>query len=194
MTSGINTAQLAAPSPTVQGGIYRAPLGTTLPTDTTTDLDDAFISLGYVDDDGVTVNIDRPSTDQYAWGGDLVASLQQHYAPTLTFKLYQIIDPDVLKAVHSDSNVTVQAATSSAGTITTVQMNAKLNINSTWIVDATYQSAAIRLAIPVARVTQVGNFVLTHKSLAVYPVTVKALADANRNHVYMITDDGITTA
>jgi hypothetical protein len=61
MTGGNNDAQIIAPSPKIGGGLYRAPLGTTLPTDTTTSLNVAFISLGYVDDDGVTVNIDRPS-------------------------------------------------------------------------------------------------------------------------------------
>lgn len=194
MTSGINVDQIVAPSPTIQGGVWRAPLGTELPTDTTTTLDVAFTSLGYVDDDGVTLNVDRPSTDHYAWGGDLIASLQQHYAPTWTFKLYQVLDPDVLKAVHSDSNVTVTAATSSSGTLTTVNMNALLNVNSAWTIECFYQSNTIRFAMPKARVVSVGTQQFTHKNLAVLPVTLKPFPDANGNFCYQITDDGILSA
>lgn len=194
MTGGIDVAQIAAPSPNIQGGFWRAPLGTALPTDTTTELDPANISLGYIDDDGVTLNIDRPNTKQFAWGGQLVASLQQHYATTFTFKLYQVLDPDVLKAVHSDGNVTVTPATSTTGTITKVTMNATLNVNSTWTIEAFYQQATIRLALPNARVTQVGHYQLTHKTLAVYPVTLEAFPDNNGNFVYQISDDGILAA
>jgi hypothetical protein len=194
MTGGINVDQIVAPSPNITGGLWRAPRGTALPTDTTTTLNVAFNSLGYLDDDGVTLNIDRPSTDHYAWGGDLIASLQQHYAPTWTFKLYQLLDPDVLKAVHSDGNVTVVAATSSSGTLTTVNMNATLNVNSAWVVEAFYQSSTIRFTMPNARVVQIGTQQFTHKNLAVIPVTLKPFPDANGNFCYQITDDGILSA
>lgn len=191
--SGIQIADIAAPSPNVMGGIWRAPLNTTAPIDTSTVLATPFVSLGYVDDDGVTLNIDRPSTKQYAWGGSLVAALQQHYAATFTFKLYQIVDPDVQKVIHSDANVTVTAATSTTGTITTVKMNAVLNVNSMWVIEGYYQNVSMRLVVPNARVTQVGNFVLTHKSLAVYPATLEAFPDNNGDFVTIITDDGIHT-
>ena len=194
MTSGINVDQIVAPSPTISGGVWRAPLGTTLPTDTTTSLNEAFTSLGYVDDDGVTLNVDRPTADHYAWGGDLIASLQQHYAPTWTFKLYQVLDPDVLKAVHSDSNVTVTAATQSAGTLTTVNMNALLNVNSAWTIECFYQANTIRFTMPKARVATVGAQQFTHKNLSVLPVTLKPFPDANGNFCYQITDDGILAA
>lgn len=192
--SGNNDGQIIAPSPQVGGGVYRAPLGTALPTDTTTALNVAYIPLGYVDDDGITINIDRPSTDHYAWGGSLIASLQQHYAPTWTFKLYQVLDPDVLKAIHSDGNVTVTAATQTMGTLTTVTMNATLNVNSVWVIDAFYQSNSVRMALPNARVVQVGNYQLTHKNVAVYPVTLKPFPDASGNFAYQYTDDGVFSA
>jgi hypothetical protein len=193
MTSGNTVLQVAAPSPNVSGGLWRAPLGTTLPTDSTTSLDAAYVPLGYVDDDGVTRKEDRPNTKQYAWGGSLVASLQEHYAVTFTFKLYQVIDPDVLKAVHSDSNVTVTAATSTVGTLTAVTMNPKLNVNSAWVIEGFYQTSTMRLAIPIARITQVGDMKITHKTLAVYDVTLESFPDSNGNFVYQYWNDGIHT-
>lgn len=186
-------SEIVAPSPNVAGGIWRAPLGTTLPTDTSSDLDAAFVQLGYADDDGVTRKEDRPNTKQYAWGGTLVASLQEHYACTFTFKLLQILNPDVLKAAHSDDNVTVTAATSTVGTITTALLNPKLNINSSWVIEGYYQTAELRLIIPIARITAIGDFKITHKALSMYDLTLETFPDADGNFVTEVWNDGIVS-
>lgn len=191
MTSGIDIAQIAAPSPPVAGGLYRAPAGSTLPTDTSTALDAGFVSLGYVDDDGVTMRIDRPNNPQFAWGGQKVATLQQHYNLSFVFKLMQPLDPDVLKAVHSDANVTVTAATPSAGTMTTTKMNALLNVNSAWVVEGNYQLATMRIVIPNARISLTADTQFSHKALAVYNATLEAFPDNNGNFAYQYWNDGI---
>ena len=170
--AGNSVLEIAGLAPPISGGISRAPLGTTLPTNTTTALDAGFVSLGYVDDDGVTLKEDRPTNKQYAWGGDLVEALQEHYAAELQFKLYQVMNADVLKAAHSDSNVTVTAATQSAGTLTAVKLNSKLTLRSAWVVEGFYQSALMRIAIPVARITAIGDRKITHKNLMTYDVTL----------------------
>ena len=191
MTGGPTTSQMTAPSPPVTGGIYRAPKGTALPTDTTTALNAAFLSLGSVDDNGVTLKIDRPTTRKFAWGGALVAALQEHYAASLTFNLYQILDPDVLQAVHGDANVTVTPPTSTVGTLTSTTLNPTLPTYSAWVVAGFYQLTGLRLALPNARITQVGDIKFTHKDLAAIPVTVDCLPDNNGNLIYQVTNDGV---
>ena len=42
--------------PKAGGAIYFAPAGTTLPTDASTSLSAAYVNLGYVTEDGVTLN------------------------------------------------------------------------------------------------------------------------------------------
>jgi hypothetical protein len=191
--SGNTVTQALAPSPNITGGIWRAPLGTTLPTDTTTALQTPLVPLGYVGDQGVTRQENRPNTKKFAWGGGLVASLQQSYSVTFKFQLLQPLDPDVLKAVHSDGNVTVTAATTTTGTITTTNLNPTLNVNGVWVFEGFYQLATVRQALPIARITEVGAYKWTHLDLAVYDVTMEAFPDSSGNFVYEITDDGVIT-
>lgn len=193
MTGGPTITQTLAASPNITGGIWRAPLGSTLPTDTTTALTTPLVSLGYVGDQGVTRQENRPNTKKFAWGGALVASLQQSYSVTFKFQLLQPLDGDVLKAVHSDGNVTITAPTSTVGTLTNTVLNSTLNLNAVWVFEGFYQLATVRQALPIARVTEIGAYKWTHLDLAVYDVTMESFPDASGNFVYEITDDGIHT-
>lgn len=49
------------------GSVYAAPIATTPPTDATTGLNAAFIDLGYVSEDGVTVTIGKNVEEIRAW-------------------------------------------------------------------------------------------------------------------------------
>lgn len=191
--SGNTIAQTLAVSPNIAGGAWRAPLGSTLPTDTTTSLTSPLIPLGYVGDQGVTRQENRPNTKKFAWGGGLVASLQQSYSVTYKFQLLQPLDADVLKAVHSDGNVTVTAATTTVGTLTNTALNPILNINAVWVFEGFFQLATVRQALPIARVTEIGAYKWTHLDLAVYDVTLEAFPDSSGNFAYEITDDGVVT-
>ena len=64
-------ATVTAAKPRVAGVVYRAPKGTTLPTDATTALADTFKSLGYLSEDGFTNNYEISSEDIREMGGNL---------------------------------------------------------------------------------------------------------------------------
>ena len=101
-----NASNVTTGKPKKGGAIFRAPLGSTLPVDATTELDAAFKCLGYCGEDGMT-NSNTPESDSLkAWGGDTVLTYQTAKEDTFTFVLIEALNPDVLKAVYGDENVT----------------------------------------------------------------------------------------
>lgn len=99
-----------------QGALAWAPLGTTAPTTATTAPGSAFVNLGYVGPDGITGGRDVSTDEQKDMNGDTVFVLQTDFSRTYTAELLQSANVDVKKLVFGAANVTVTAATSSAGT------------------------------------------------------------------------------
>jgi hypothetical protein len=177
----------------VTGGVLKAPLGTTLPTDATSPLDPAFITLGRVSVDGVDKTEERPNTEVNDWGGDLIAILQDKYGITLKFKLLQVMNADVQAAAHGDSNVSVTPATSTSGTTITTKLNSLLMDYASWVIDAFYIRMTMRLSVPNGRITTIGPQKWVHKELAMYDLTLRPFPDDFNNHAYEYWNDGITT-
>ena len=185
--------EIVAPSPRVTGGVRVAPLGTALPTDATSPLAAAFISLGRVSDDGIDKTENRPKTDKFDWGGSLIASLQDSFMLTLKFKLLQLVNADVQKVVHGADNVTVTPASTTKGTQIAAAINAKLLDQGVFVIDAYFAKMNGRLVLPIARPVEVGALKWVHKDLAAYELTVQAFPDNTNNMAYEYWDDGVTT-
>src|SRR5699024_65458 len=96
---------VAAAKPNAAGGIYYGPLGTALPTDASTELDEGFTALGYISEDGITPSRDVSSEQIKAWGGDVVAALVTDDAKSFEFTLLEVFSADVQKFVHGADNV-----------------------------------------------------------------------------------------
>lgn len=166
--------------PETGGAIYYAPLGTTLPTDTTTDLGEAFTSLGYVSEDGL-VNACGPSDDGIiAWGGDRVLSVDEGDSDTFQFTLLEVLNPDVLKFVHGSGNVT---GTLAAGIAVAVNNDARENM--VFVIDMIMRGGvAKRICVPSATITEVGEVTYKHDEAVGYNVTISALKDNDGNSHY----------
>jgi len=184
-------AEIAAPSPKVTGGVRFAPFGTTLPTDSTSALDPAFVSLGRVEQNGLDRTEDRPEGKQYDWGGNLIAILQDHYGLQLKFRLLQMMNAQVQAAAHGASNVTTTPATATTGTLITANINGQLLDTGIWVFDAYYMKMTARLVLPYGRPTTVAGPKWSHKELATFDMTVEALPDNSNNFAYEYWDDGV---
>lgn len=94
------------------GYIWVAPLGTTAPTDATTELGAAFVGLGYLSEDGLTEPASfEPGDDIVAAGGDTVAQADPTFSKTWTGTCIEALNEDLLKVAYGSANVTVTNAT-----------------------------------------------------------------------------------
>lgn len=101
------------------GYIWVAPLGTSIPADATTELDEAFVGLGYLSEDGLTEPASfEPGDDIVAAGGDTVAQADPTFSKTWTGTCIEALNEDLLKVAYGTANVTVVPAKESDGSIT----------------------------------------------------------------------------
>lgn len=177
---GNTVTNVSAGKPNITGAIYRAPLGTTLPTDAVTALNEAFACMGYASDAGMVNSSNRESTDIKAWGGDTVLNLQTGYTDTFKFTLYEALNVDVLKTVYGDDNVT---GTLSTGI--TVKANSEEHEDCCWVVEMVLRNDAVkRIVIPVGKVTAVGDVTYSDSAAIGYETTVLASPDSQGNTHY----------
>lgn len=163
-------ANVSVGKPKIGGAIYRAPLGSTLPTNATEALDAAFKALGYCSDDGL-VNTNTASTETIkAWGGDIVLQPQTEKPDTFTVTFIEALNDEVLKAAYGDDNV---SGTLSTGI--TVRANSTEIPACAWVIDMVLNGdTAKRIVIPNGQVTEVGDITYKDDTAIGYPLTITA--------------------
>lgn len=176
----MNTSYVTAGKPKKGGAVFRAPLGTALPTDTTSKLDDAFENLGYCSEDGVT-NENSPSTEKAkAWGGDTVLNFQTEKPDNFKMKLIEAMNVAVLKAVYGTNNV--------SGTLAegiTIKANAEDPEEYAWVIDMLLKGGAVkRIVIPKASVAEIGEIIYSDSEAVGYELTLSAVPDNEGNTHY----------
>lgn len=182
--SNNNAQNVTAGKPLINGAVFRAPLGTKLPTSATETLDPAFANVGYISDAGV-VNSNSPSSNNIkAWGGDVVMTTLEEKPDTFQFTMIEAKNVEVLKAVYGDANVTGDLSTGIH-----VAANSTQQPNCSWVIDERLNNGTYkRIVLPDAGISAVGDVTYADSSAVGYQTTIACLPDGNgiTHHEYLV--------
>lgn len=157
------------------GGIWRAPLGTTLPTDADTALGADFTSLGYIAQGGVTHTLELDTGDYRAWGGDLVLTYQNSKTNRFAFGMIEVLNKTTYETLYGTAAVTGTLATGIA-----VSADGSDMTEYVYVIELAMRDGAMkRIVIPDGKISEVGDIVYQDGDAVNFPVTVTAMADTN---------------
>lgn len=183
-----NSNYVTTSNPKTGGALFHAPLGTKLPTDAKTDLDQSFIGLGYISEDGYSKSEEIESEEITAWGGDVVDTPQTGKKFSYTTTLIETLNPEVLKVVHGAKNV--QGSLEKG---LTVKGNSVRLPSESYVFEEVMKNDVIkRTVIPNGKITSIGEVTINSSQVVGYQITIKASPDETENsyYEYYISSDG----
>lgn len=189
-------SQVIAGKPKVGGAVFRAPLGTAIPTDASTALPAAFKELGYLSSDGWSRKIDKAYEAINAWGGDEVLKSRSEHSVGFSMTLIENLSAEAQTAKWGTAAVTKTAATSTKGNLITVTYKGEETEAAVWVFDMNDGGRLHRTVFPNAIDTTEGFEQTFSDSDAVgIPFEVSAYKDPTTGAFFVdYTDDGKKTA
>lgn len=175
-----STKNVTVGKPKIGGSVFRAPAGTTLPTDATTALAAAFEELGYISDDGVTFSTERESEDIKAWGGDTVLTPQTGFTDSMSLTFIEALRPLVQKTIRGDDNVTGDLANGM-----TVKVNSTEDTEHVYVIEQVLSNNTLfRTVVPSGKVTELGEVTYADGEAVGYEATISCVPDESGNTHY----------
>lgn len=175
------------------GAVNFAPIGTALPTDAVTALNNAFTACGYVSEDGLTLTADYSTTDIKDWSKSTVRTILDEFTGEVTFAFIQT-DYESLCAIFGSDNVTKTDATTTHGEQITVKLGAHMAPAACYAFNMKDGDARVRIVLPNAQPVLDGDLTFVAGEAITWSVKLSCGADANGESIYIYTDDGVTSA
>ena len=180
MPSTPNNSQNVSVGKGTSGGyFFLAPAGTGLPTDNTTELDAAFLNMGFLGDDGANFS-DSSSTDTFFdLNGDSIETSNGEIEKTFTVT-FREIKKDSLAVINGSANV--------------ADSDGKLTVHDKGPNDSSYvgvfefllkNGRKWRRVIPNCKVGELGDMAVVYSDLVGREVTMQALMDPGTGSYYI---------
>lgn len=190
--------RIGAPDQKVTGAIKHAPKGTAIPalTDITkaaVTLNQAFTGDEYVSQDGLTLAPSMSTTEIKDWSGATVRKVLESFDGTLSWTMIST-NAGALAIAFGADHVTTAAATTTHGAQVQAALGAYLPEEQAWVFLMKDGDARIVIAVPDGQITEVGEVTFASNAAVGWQVTLSCYPDANGNSIYIMTDDGVTTA
>lgn len=153
----------------LDSGVYVAPKGTTLPTDLDTPAD--FTELGWLSEDGISVDRSEEATTHRAYqGGTIVRRKKTSVEDSFTFQCLEET-ATVLGLYYAGATPTVQD-----GVAKIEVKNQTRTDERAWVVDVVDGNVKKRYVVPVGTVST-GSVVHSNSEMTVYEFTVTIQGD-----------------
>ncbi len=189
MPSTPNNSQNVSVGKGKSGGyFFLAPAGTGLPTDNTTELDAAFLNMGFLGDDGANFS-DSSSTDTFFdLNGDSIETSNGEIEKTFTVT-FREIKKDSLAVINGSANV--------------ADSDGKLTVHDKGPNDSSYvgvfefllkNGRKWRRVIPNCKVGELGDMAVVYSDLVGREVTMQALMDPGTGSYYIDYYDSTETS
>ena len=190
--------RIGAPEQSVTGAIKNAPLGTTLPTLSSitkqgVTLDNAFTGDEYVSEDGLTLTPAMSTTDIKDWSGATVRKVLESFDGTLSWTMIST-NASALGIAFGADHVTTQAAATAHGAQIRAELGAHIPEARSWVVLMKDGDARIVIVVPNGQVTEVGEVTFASNAAVGWNVTLSCYPDESGECIYVMTDDGVTSA
>lgn len=158
----------------ITGAVRKAPIGTTAPTDAVSPLDAAFVDLGYISDEGVTLGFDDSVENKFAWqNAQLIRSITSESVTSLSFSMLEIKGV-TLEYFFRGSSMTQVAANNYRLDGAPIVADPHM-----LVVDIVDGAKSMRWLFGNAEVVSRGEIPITNSDLMMLPVTLNFYPDAN---------------
>lgn len=168
----------------VTGALYKAPIGSTAPSDATTALNAAYIDLGYISEDGVSESWDDSVDDVVAWqNATTVRSATTESSCSLSCTLIET-NGRVLEAFHRGSSVLEQ----SAG-VFDIAVKPIVADPSQWVLHVVDGTKLIRISVENGEIVERGELMYQNGEPVGYPITIRCYPDDSGNLMTKFSND-----
>ena len=173
-----NTANVSVTKGVLGGYCFVAPLGTTLPTDATTALDNAFVNVGFISDEGITHAKSASNTNFFDINSTTIETATSEIERTLQLKFVEM-NAVAMGEAYGNDNVTT-----ANDLITYLDTDSEMPHKAMVLELVLKNGRRYRRVFPDVKVTEWGDQVDVSTELAGFDLTYTKYADANGRYEY----------